>query len=246
MAATVAAVVLFVAACSDSQEATQIPEAKSPQPVAAAATQLPMAATPKPVSATATPSPTPRAFATLVPGTEPPPEQAGRILLVREGDLYLLEERSERRITNSGDYWAGVVTEDRTVVAIERIDNGGSRLVRLEVTVSGVSTTAEVGLSWQPDERSRRHRYLVPSPNGDQFIVRGGPRGYVVVDLARESQTELGGGCCASWSPDGSRIAYLAVPEDYECWQSAQVGQIRTREDYYCEELRGSSLRVLL
>ena len=33
---------------------------------------------------------------------------------------------------------------------------------------------------------------------------------------------------------------------DVECWQSAQVGQIRTREDYYYEELRGSSLRVLL
>ena len=32
----------------------------------------------------------------------------------------------------------------------------------------------------------------------------------------------------------------------YECWQSAQVGQTRTREDYYYEELRGSSLRVLL
>ena len=31
-----------------------------------------------------------------------------------------------------------------------------------------------------------------------------------------------------------------------DCWQSAQVGQIRTREDYYYEELRGSSLRVLL
>ena len=30
------------------------------------------------------------------------------------------------------------------------------------------------------------------------------------------------------------------------CWQSAQVGRIRTREDYYYEELRGSSLRVLL
>ena len=30
------------------------------------------------------------------------------------------------------------------------------------------------------------------------------------------------------------------------CWQSAQVGQIRTREDYYYEELRGSSLMVLL
>ena len=33
---------------------------------------------------------------------------------------------------------------------------------------------------------------------------------------------------------------------EHICWQSAQVGQIRTREDYYYEELRGSSLRVLL
>ena len=38
----------------------------------------------------------------------------------------------------------------------------------------------------------------------------------------------------------------LAGYEDTNCWQSAQVGQIRTREDYYYEELRGSSLRVLL
>ena len=38
----------------------------------------------------------------------------------------------------------------------------------------------------------------------------------------------------------------LAVQEIMDCWQSAQVGQIRTREDYYYEELRGSSLRVLL
>ena len=34
--------------------------------------------------------------------------------------------------------------------------------------------------------------------------------------------------------------------EGLDCWQSAQVGQIRTREDYYYEELRVSSLRVLL
>ena len=34
--------------------------------------------------------------------------------------------------------------------------------------------------------------------------------------------------------------------DENDCWQSAQVGQIRTREDYYYEELRGSSLRVLL
>ena len=35
-------------------------------------------------------------------------------------------------------------------------------------------------------------------------------------------------------------------PDVLDCWQSAQVGQIRTREDYYYEELRGSSLMVLL
>ena len=36
------------------------------------------------------------------------------------------------------------------------------------------------------------------------------------------------------------------LAKELDCWQSAQVGQIRTREDYYYEELRGSSLRVLL
>ena len=36
------------------------------------------------------------------------------------------------------------------------------------------------------------------------------------------------------------------MPDEVICWQSAQVGQIRTREDYYYEELRGSSLMVLL
>ena len=36
------------------------------------------------------------------------------------------------------------------------------------------------------------------------------------------------------------------APSSSRCWQSAQVGQIRTREDHYYEELRGSSLRVLL
>ena len=39
---------------------------------------------------------------------------------------------------------------------------------------------------------------------------------------------------------------YAKTDERWDCWQSAQVGQIRTREDYYYEELRGSSLRVLL
>ena len=38
----------------------------------------------------------------------------------------------------------------------------------------------------------------------------------------------------------------LFGPHRNNCWQSAQVGQIRTREGYYYEELRGSSLRVLL
>ena len=42
------------------------------------------------------------------------------------------------------------------------------------------------------------------------------------------------------------RVPASTLRDRLECWQSAQVGQIRTREDYYYEELRGSSLRVLL
>ena len=50
--------------------------------------------------------------------------------------------------------------------------------------------------------------------------------------------------------PVGAVLGGIACQRlDYRlptCWQSAQVGQIRTREDYYYEELRGSSLMVLL
>ena len=42
------------------------------------------------------------------------------------------------------------------------------------------------------------------------------------------------------------RVMMEEVLYGCDCWQSAQVGQIRTREDDYYEELRESSLRVLL
>ncbi len=213
---------LLLVACASPEKLMETTTAGPPQPVEDAA-QLPMAPTPEP-EATAPSSPTPRAFATLVPGDEPPPRQAGRVLLVREGDLYLLEGRSERRITESGDYWTGVLTENGAIVAIQRSDHGGSLLVRMEVSARGVTRSADVRLSSQPDDRRPRHRSLVPSPNGEQFIVRDGQAGYVIVDLARKSRTELGGGCCASWSPDGTRVAYLALPEDHE-FDEEQVPQ---------------------
>ena len=54
---------------------------------------------------------------------------------------------------------------------------------------------------------------------------------------------EVGG----SYTGDASPEVQKAVSRKAgKCWQSAQVGQIRTREGYYYEELRGSSLRVLL
>ena len=205
---------LLLVGCAHPEKLMETAPAGPPQPVEDAA-QLPMEP-PLETEATAPSSLTPRAFATLVPGDEPPTRQAGRVLLVREGDLYLLEGRSERRITDSGDYWTGVLAEDGAIVAANWTGDGGSLLVRLEVSASGVERTAEVRLRSQPDDRRPRHRSLVPSPNGEQFIVRDGQAGYVIVDLARKSRTELGGGCCASWSPDGTRVAYLALSEDHE------------------------------
>ena len=205
---------LLLVGCAHPEKLMETAPAGPPQPVEDAA-QLPMEP-PLETEATAPSSLTPRAFATLVPGDEPPPRQAGRVLLVREGDLYLLEGRSERRITESGDYWTGVLTENGAIVAIQRSDDGGSLLVRMEVSARGVTRSADVRLSSQPDDRRPRHRSLVSSPNGEQIIVRDGPAGYVIVDLARKSRTELGGGCCASWSPDGTKVAYLSLPEDHE------------------------------
>ena len=83
-----------------------------------------------------------------------------------------------------------------------------------------------------------------------------------ILEAARE-MPELSSRQLAAWSTDNLAFAVsestvyrilcreglVKSPEmqfKAGCWQSAQVGQIRTREDYYYEELRGSSLRVLL
>ena len=67
------------------------------------------------------------------------------------------------------------------------------------------------------------------------------------VDWEIEYAHKLGKRIVGVWE-FGSKDCELpeALDRYGDCWQSAQVGQIRTREDYYCEELRGSSLRVLL
>ena len=213
---------LLLVGCAHPEKLMETAPAGPPQPVEDAA-QLPMEP-PLETEATAPSSLTPRAFATLVPGDEPPPRQAGRVLLVREGDLYLLEGRSERRITDSGDYWTGVLTEDGAIVAANWTGDGGSLLVRLEVSASGVERTAEVRLRSQPDDQGPQHGYVALSPNGDHIVVRDGPAGYVLVEMEIGSRTELGGACCASWSPDGSAIAYLDLPEDYQ-FEEGKVAQ---------------------
>ena len=63
-----------------------------------------------------------------------------------------------------------------------------------------------------------------------------------ILEAARE-MPELSSRQLAAWSTDN--LAF-AVSESTVCCQSAKVGQIGTREDYCYEELRVSSLRVLL
>ena len=78
---------------------------------------------------------------------------------------------------------------------------------------------------------------VVDAAVSNRSVLRHYFRGVRRGDIRGVRGQSIGGGIGATM---GTQCA------NPDCWQSAQVGQIRTREDYYCEELRGSSLRVLL
>ena len=150
------------------------------------------------------------------PTAETTPSRAGTILVRRDGDLYLLEGHSERRITQSGDYATGLLTRDGRIVALRQTDEESSTLVLIEVEGSSVSTTAEILLNQPIPERMRRSGYLVPSPDGEHVLVPG-PEGYLLVSLeAKRVEREMPPGCCRSWSPDGSRVAYMVLADDQQ------------------------------
>ena len=143
---------------------------------------------------------------------ESPPARAGLILLYRDGDLHILDGQSERRITHSGDYATGALTPGGDVIALRRADDGGSSLLRLEMGEGTVEMTAEVSLSWQPHDQIQRPGYLSLSPDAEYVLI-----GLLLITLDSGRQMKLlPPGCCASWSPDGRLIAYLAQADDQE------------------------------
>ena len=119
----------------------------------------------------------------------------------------------------------------------------------------GVVVAFVEGLS---PEYSGRVAYVTHVPSGSQLVL---DRYGQVVDRhdGREDGPDRLDGVLADDVAMEHIIERLQSDEDarphesaadwvhsVQCWQSAQVGQIRTREDYYYEELRVSSLRVLL
>ena len=150
------------------------------------------------------------------PTAETTPSRAGTILVRRDGDLYQLKGQSERRITQSGDYVTGMLTRDGHVVALRQTDEESSSLVLIEVGGSSVSTTAEVRLDRPLPERMRRTGYLLPSPD-KKYVLVPGPESYLMVSLeAKRVEREMPPGCCRSWSPDGSRVAYMILADDQQ------------------------------
>ena len=173
------------------------------------------------------------------PTAETTPSRAGTILVRRDGDLYLLEGQSERKITQSGGYVTGLLTRDGRIVALRQTDEESSTLVLIEVEGSSVSTTAEILLNQPIPDRMRRSGYLMPSPDGEHVLVPG-PEGYLLVALdgLREIRT-MPPGCCDSWSPDGSMVAYLVLadgqkvrddkPTVFDLWVADTVGEAPPR-----------------
>ena len=146
------------------------------------------------------------------PTADAAPIRAGWVLVLRDGDLRLLSGHWERQVTHTGDYRTGALTRDGKVIGLRRADDGGSSLVRLEVGVSSVTTTAEIALDVELPDRMLRPGYLVVSPDAEHVLV-----GNLLIGLNSGRRIKLvPGGCCDVWSPDGSHIAYLTRAGDWD------------------------------
>ena len=104
--------------------------------------------------------------------------------------------------------------------AVYEVDADGSNL---RVLFEQPGSAGPGGLRWSPD--GSRIAYLVTAPNPDPDGIPGPlasiiPQVWIVdADGSRPSKLFEGGACCAggnwtglSWSPDGSKIAFVATP----------------------------------
>ena len=103
------------------------------------------------------------------------PIRAGWVLVLRDGDLWLLAGHWERQVTHTGDFWTGALTRDGSVIGVRSADGGGSALVRLEVGESTVTQTTEVALAREPPDWGPYPGYLAVSPDGTRILAGGCP-----------------------------------------------------------------------
>ena len=173
------------------------------------------------------------------PTAETTPSRAGTILVFRDGDLYLLEGQSERRITHSGDVVDGLLTRDGRVVALRRADEESATVVLMEVEGSDVSTTSEIPLDRPLDDWTSKTDFFLPSPDDGHVFVPG-TESYLMVSLDEQRVVrEMPLGCCHSWSPDGRMVGYMDLvdgqqfvedlPRRYELWVTDAEGRTSPR-----------------
>ena len=158
-------------------------------------------------SETDQPTPTPETEPTVVST----PERAGKILVLRDGDLHLLEGQSEHRITQSADYATGMLTRDGHVFAIRQTGKESYSFVLIEIAAGAVSTTAEHPLAHPLPDRIEPSGYLLPSPDGKDVLVFTSEFYFMVPLDGRLGVKAMPLGCCDSWSPDGSMVGYLTL-----------------------------------
>ena len=160
------------------------------------------------------------------------PTRAGWVLVLRDGDLRLLSGHWERQVTHTGDYRTGALTGGGGVIGLRSTDGGGSSLVHLEVGETAVTQTAEVALAREPPDWGPYPGYLAVSPDGTRVLAGG-----VLVELESGRRTDLApGGGSAVWSPDGSRVAYLARAGDWD-----PDSQTVRRYDLWVEDVAGGA-----
>jgi Tol biopolymer transport system component len=174
--------------------------------------------------ATATPQPTSSASGSVAPSASVAPSQPslsslpGLIAFNRDGDAYTMrpDGSAVTRLTDDAATQSGPLAwlTDGSRLVIARSDNVGDPNAPYPLTLTLVlpdgTDPIELGMV------SQQYGPMSYSADGTRIAFGGngepGSQGIVVLDLVRGTLTQLSadGGHGPLWSPDGSRIAYVA------------------------------------
>ncbi len=166
-----------------------------------------------PPLATIPPSPIPIASPTFAPVVTAPAEPAARLLVVHQGDIYLLEEETGEKIqlTQRGDCRSPAWAPDGGALALVCGHGAKAEIYTLAVGKELNQLThddlPDDTPRWAPDGKTIAYVKLIDS-NEDGHFTAADMRQIWLMDPQGQSKTKLTGGFDPAWSPDGKTLAY--------------------------------------